>query len=328
MNSRLLIRWALVACVAAVAAAWRSQVTDRLVILIVVDGLRPDAVTAADMPNLDRLRREGVEYVASHSMIPTVTRVNASVFTTGRWPSATGILSNSPFIASVDSIRALSTSDPSQMRALAVANGGRLVAPTTLAEYVERAGKRFVSVNAGSGGNGLFSNPQVLAGKGILINANLGETRGALRVAYPDSIARLVVERVGNPPKDSAGPTLNALQNWADRIVREIALPVLRPHVLATWTAEPDESQHRYGVGSPEARDALRNLDRDIGLLLATIDSLGLRGRANVIVTSDHGFARHDARVDVADSLVAAGFKSSRQATDVVVTGDGPSVQL
>ncbi|HEY9228823.1 MAG TPA: alkaline phosphatase family protein, partial [Gemmatimonadaceae bacterium] len=204
------------ACLSFLIAASRTQTADPLVILIVVDGLRPDAITPADMPNLDRLRREGVEYVASHSMIPTVTRVNGAVFSTGRWPSATGILSNSPFVASVDSLRALSTSDPSQMRALAVANGGRLVAPLTLAEYVERAGKRFVSVNAGSGGNGLFSNPQVLQGRGTLINANLSETPGSLRIAYPDSVARLIDARIGPPPKDSAGPTLNALQNWAD----------------------------------------------------------------------------------------------------------------
>src|SRR6185369_9660667 len=157
---------------------------DPMVVLIVVDGLRPDAITPEDMPNLSRLRREGVEYANSHSTIPTVTRVNGAVFSTGRWPSATGILSNSPFIASFDSLRPVSTSDASQMRALAAASGGRLVAPLTVGERVEAAGKRFVSVNAGSGGNALFSNPQAAAGQGILINANLGDA-DAPRIAYP-----------------------------------------------------------------------------------------------------------------------------------------------
>ncbi|HEY4307589.1 MAG TPA: alkaline phosphatase family protein [Gemmatimonadaceae bacterium] len=321
---------ALNACVTLLGAAPRQarQTGDPFVILIVVDGLRPDVITPDLMPNLSRLRSEGTEYVNSHSAIPTVTRVNGAVITTGRWQSATGILSNSPYIASFDSLRALNTADANAMRALAVANGNRLVAPKTLAEYVASAGKRFVSVNAGSGGNALFSNPRAPFGEGILINANLSDAQGSLRVAYPDSISRALIARFGPPPSDSAEQTLNRLQSWSDRIIREYVLRDLRPAVIATWTAEPDESQHRYGVSSPQARDALANVDRDVGLLIATIDSLGLRTRANLIVTSDHGFALHDASVNVVDSLIAAGLKASRTSSDIILTGDGQSLQL
>ena len=47
------------------------------IVVVVVDGLRPDAITPEDAPTLARLRAEGVDFTNSHSVFPTVTRVNA-----------------------------------------------------------------------------------------------------------------------------------------------------------------------------------------------------------------------------------------------------------
>ena len=55
----------------------------RFVIVFVVDGLRPDAITADHTPTLWRLRREGVDFANSHAVFPTVTRVNAATLATG-----------------------------------------------------------------------------------------------------------------------------------------------------------------------------------------------------------------------------------------------------
>jgi len=55
----------------------------RLVIVFVVDGLRPDSITAEDTPTLFRLRAEGVDFADSHAVFPTVTRVNAAALATG-----------------------------------------------------------------------------------------------------------------------------------------------------------------------------------------------------------------------------------------------------
>ena len=52
--------------------------SDRLIAIFVVDGLRPDSINRVDTPTIDRLRNEGVEYVNSHSVFPTSTRVNAA----------------------------------------------------------------------------------------------------------------------------------------------------------------------------------------------------------------------------------------------------------
>src|ERR1044072_2149756 len=67
----------------------------RLILIIVMDGLRPDSINREDTPTLFRLRQEGVSYLNSHSVFPTVTRVNAAAISTGTYPDGNGLVSNS-----------------------------------------------------------------------------------------------------------------------------------------------------------------------------------------------------------------------------------------
>src|SRR4051812_16871405 len=72
-----------------------------LVIVLVIDGLRPDSVTPALTPNLNRLKTGGVWYTRSHSVFPTVTRVNATSITTGTLPARHRIVSNSFYVPAI-----------------------------------------------------------------------------------------------------------------------------------------------------------------------------------------------------------------------------------
>src|SRR5437899_12425289 len=47
-------------------------------LVFVMDGLRPDGITASGTPILFRLGNEGVIFENSHSVFPTVTRVNSA----------------------------------------------------------------------------------------------------------------------------------------------------------------------------------------------------------------------------------------------------------
>ena len=77
----------------------------RLVIVFVVDGLRPDAIIPADAPTLCRLRAEGVEFANAHAALPTVTRVNAATLVTGAYPGTHGIVGNQVYVPDVDPAR-------------------------------------------------------------------------------------------------------------------------------------------------------------------------------------------------------------------------------
>src|SRR4026207_484052 len=57
-----------------------------LVIVFVVDGLRPDSITREETPTLFRLRAAGVSFASSHAVFPTVTPVHAAALPPGPPP--------------------------------------------------------------------------------------------------------------------------------------------------------------------------------------------------------------------------------------------------
>src|SRR5262245_19889250 len=171
----------------------------RFVIVFVVDGLRPDAITPEHTPTLWRLRSEGVDFANSHAVFPTVTRVNAAALSTGSQPARNGLLGNQIYAPAVDRARAINTHDHRRLLQLDAAAGGRLLLVPTLAEILEARGLRFAAVSSGSTGSALLLNPKAPSGVGVLVNGYLdpGKT-----VAYPPKVSEAVLDRFGPaPPK-------------------------------------------------------------------------------------------------------------------------------
>ena len=90
MTRSLVVASVLLTCVT--AAALQLPTVARSELVIVVDGLRPDYVTADLMPRLSRLGQRGIVFTAHHSVFPTVTRVNSSSFVTGSYPETHGLM--------------------------------------------------------------------------------------------------------------------------------------------------------------------------------------------------------------------------------------------
>src|ERR1700675_4045599 len=106
----------------------------RFVIVFVIDGLRPDAITAEDTPTLFRLRTEGVNFTNGHAVFPTVTRVNAAAIATGTQPGTNCIVGNQMNVPAVDPRGGFDPGDYRNLLRLDQATGGRLVLTETLAE--------------------------------------------------------------------------------------------------------------------------------------------------------------------------------------------------
>ena len=297
-----------------------------LVLVVVIDGLRPDSIDANETPNLDRLRREGVSFTNARSVFPTATRVNAASIASGAYPGRTGILHNAVYLPSVDAAAAMTTGRAADLLRAQDALGGRLVMVEGLGEILARHGKTLVAVSSASTGSALLLNPKAPDGVGALVN---GEFDPGVRVAYPDEVNRAVLERFGPaPPKAGRSRPRDALVRWTQRVLLEYVLPELGADVVIDWFTEPDHVQHAYGVGSPQARAALRTVDREVGAILDALERLDLRSRTNLFVLSDHGVTRHGEAVDVARALVDAGLKRDAGSDDVVVAGGGPSAQI
>ena len=286
------------------------------IIVLVIDGLRPDMITAQIMPNLFRLKQEGAWCENAHSVFPTVTRVNSTSMSTGALPAAHGIVSNTMYVEGV----AQGTFDTNNYRnliKLADLSGGRAVAVTTMAEALQAAGISFASISSGSTGASFLMNPMAQSGRtGALINGGLEDGR---RVAFPDAVDREVRRRFGGVKSDEGLPSLL----WTERVHREYVVSDLRPQVTVDWLTEPDTTQHRTGVGSPESLAVLKTVDEQIGLLLARLRELGAGNTTDIIVTADHGFAAEPDPVDLEGAIKATG-DSGR----VITASNGASVLL
>jgi len=298
----------------------------RFVIIFVVDGLRPDAITVEDTPTLHRLSTEGVAFTNSHAVFPTVTRVNAATLATGAQPGTSGIVGNQMYIPAVDRNRAFGTDDFKSLRALDAATGGHVVLVPTLAERLQARGLRLAGVGSGSTGSTFLLDPRAIDGGGVLVN---GYFEPGKVLAYPEDVSGAILARFGPaPPKGGLTDRYDAVVTWTQRVLREYVLPELRPTVVLNWLTEPDHTQHGVGVGSPSAREALRHDDREIAQTLRTLDTLGLTASTAVFVVSDHGFTTNAGSVDVAAELIAAGLKAARDSTDVVLASSGQAVAL
>ena len=302
-------------------SAQKPRGAARLILVVVVDGLRPDSINAEDTPTLFRLQKEGVNYINAHAVFPTVTRVNAAALSTGTYPQLNGLVSNSMFVAGVHARQAFNTGDYRQLLKLEEVSGGRLLFVKTLAEHLHERNIRFAAVSSGSTGNALLLNHRSRSGIGLLVNGALDPGR---RVAYPDETNDTILSRFGPAPREEG----SLLVDWTDRVLREYILPEIRPDVVVDWQTEPDGAQHSHGVGSPVAREALRNSDRNLGLTLKKLADLGLIDKTDVIVISDHGFSLHNYGVGLTQELIKAGLKAGAESDDVVVASNGQSVLL
>ncbi len=293
-----------------------------LVLVVVVDGLRPDSISAEDTPTLFRLRAEGVDLVNSHAVFPTVTRVNAAAIATGAQPGASGLVGNQMFVPAVEEGRAFDTGNYRNFLALERATGGRVLQVRTLAERLHARGLALAGVSSGSTGSAFLLNPKAPDGVGALVNGYLdpGKT-----VAYPAAVSEAILSRFGPAPaKQPGGARFDAAVNWTQRVLREYVLPELAPDVVINWLTEPDHSQHHVGVGSPAAREALHNSDRELAQVLAGLDAAS----TSVLVVSDHGFTTNTAGVDVAGALIEAKLKAAPDSPDVILASSGQAVAL
>src|ERR1700685_1630616 len=73
-----------------------------LLVVISVDGLRPDYVTQADahgakIPNLRRFLKQGTYADGVQGVVPTVTYPSHTTLMTGVWPAKHGIYANTTF---------------------------------------------------------------------------------------------------------------------------------------------------------------------------------------------------------------------------------------
>lgn len=264
------------------------------ILIIVLDGLRPDYVTPGLMPNLHALGERGVVYENHHAVFPTITRVNSPSISTGAYPSSHGLMGNKVYFPDI-SKKGLSTSKWRILRKIDRKTLGRLLTVPSIGEVYKKVGKKVLAVSSGSGGSALLLNHKG-AGGGVI----------GTGVIYPKSMREHVHRVIGPAPKDARPDTLQ--NEWAVNAYLEIGLKEIRPDLTFMWLTDPDHTVHKFGIGAPETIGVLRSLDREIGRILEAPRNLKLEDSIDIFVTTDHGFSTVKGNLGLDQILESNGF--------------------
>ena len=282
-NSRRLIAFCWFAVLLLHAATGLAQEqAPPLLVMISVDGMRPDYITEADahgakIPNLRRFLKEGTYAEGVVGVLPTVTYSSHTTLVTGVWPAKHGIFANTTF-------------DPMQQN-----QGGWYwytedIRVPALWDIATAAGRTTASI-------------QWPVTVGARITWNIPEF---WRASTPDdakllravSTRGLLEEAKAELGEYRGGIDTSAQADESRGRFTEWILEKKHPALLTLHLSALDHIEHETGPFSPESIAVLETLDATIGRIRTTAERLA-PGRAYVAVVSDHGFVRTDAQLNL-----------------------------
>jgi predicted AlkP superfamily pyrophosphatase or phosphodiesterase len=264
------------------ATAAQDQATPPLLVMISIDGLRPDYITAADahgakVPNLRRFLKEGTYAEGVEGVVPTVTYPSHTTLVTGVWPVKNGIYANTTF-------------DPLQKNYMGWYWYSEDIHAPTLWDAAEKAGRTTAALQW-----------PVTVGAHITWNipefwrANTEDDAKLLRAVSTPGLLTEAQSELG-PYSGGTDTSVAADQNrgrYAQWILEKKHPALLLLHLIAL-----DHIEHETGPFSPEDIAVLEALDDVIGKVRETAERLA-PGHAYVAVVSDHGFARTEAQLNL-----------------------------
>jgi arylsulfatase A-like enzyme len=273
---------------------------ERHVVLVVWDGMRPDFVNSTNTPTLFALANRGVFFAHNHPVYVSSTEVNGTALATGAYPEHSGIIGNREFRPALDSNVPIAMESLNAMRE-ADRHGSYLNVPT-LAETLQRQGYR-----------------TVIAGTKpvVLLHDRAARSEDATNLVLfegktlPASAVVGITNELGRFFDRGASKTNRDL--WTARALTEILWKENVPAFSLMWMAEPDNTQHATGVGSPQSLAAIRSSDHALSLVVAALKAKEVFDHTDIFVVSDHGFSTISTTVDMVARLRAAGFNAMRK---------------
>ena len=267
--------------------------SDKRVLIIGADGLRPDLVTPELMPTYARLKQEGTLFSDFYAAYPPHTRVNMTTFTTGVKPGRHGVLANLMFVPGAGEEGLVDTSNDRYLRSFEAQVGEPFVAVPTLGDRLHAQGKRLAVAASSSAGASFLWNPR--HPERILNPAS--------HYGDPDLLA--LHEKLGPVPPEKGRAKLERAR-WATDALIDVLIDDEENQVLVLWLSEPDASQHFYGLGSPEALEAQRVVDGCVERVLEALEQKGMADATDVLLVSDHGHSSVAAHRSLGDYLATA----------------------
>jgi len=252
-----------------------------LLMLISIDGLKPEAVLAADqhglkLPNLRALLRDGSYSTGVHGVLPTLTYPSHMTILTGASPARHGVFANTtfdPFNRNyqgwywyTEDVQVPTLWDAAAAARLSVAN---VYWPTSVGAHIRYNLAQIW--RAGTADDLKLQRAVSTPG----LEADLVQAAAAAGQPLPPY--------PGGEEETVADDEVRA--HYAIRM-----LAVKHPQFITVYLTGLDTEQHKSGPFSAPADAVLERIDALIGELRAAADR-SAPGAATVCVVSDHGFA-------------------------------------
>lgn len=253
------------------------------VVLISIDGLRPDYVLEADryglrLPTLRRFLAESTYATGVVGVAPTLTYPSHTTLLTGVAPARHGIHSNKTF-------------DPLGLNMKGWYWYAEDIQVPTLWELAKTSANVHWPVSVGA--RITWNLPQYW-------RSGLADDRKLLRTLATPGLLAALESRLG-PYADGGNELLSGDENRARFAAHLIADQ--SPDFATVYFAAFDHEQHASGPFSPESLATLEKLDTIVGGLLASLDP-----RYTVCLVSDHGFSASDRALNLGVALREAGL--------------------
>lgn len=287
----------LVLSVSLIYNGWSQEMPSRHVILISIDGFRPDFYLDSSWPapNLQEMAHQGAHALGVRGVFPSVTYPSHTTIITGRTPAEHGIYYNAPFESEGQTGRWYWESEKIQVPTLwdAVrANGlksASFIWPVSVDAPIDYNLPEFWSLEEGFGR--IEPMRQKENPKGLLAELER-EVLGKLN------------ERTFN------GDYLNR----EDRIgeMAGYVLETYKPNLITLHLIATDHFQHEEGRDGPMVRKSLAATDRAIGKIREAVERAGILDQTTFIITGDHGFVNIHSSLSPNVWLVKNGMMEDR----------------
>lgn len=284
-----------------------TDFSHRRVLIVGADGLRPDQIDPAVMPNLAALAETGVRFNDHHAVYPSHTRVNMSALASGTTPGRHGIVANTMIVPGATDDHVIDTSSYQHIDALGRFSNDRVLHVPTLGDFLPDGGRVAVAGTGSGGSNLLWTHKN----RGRIVN-----TTTAFGIADLYDLR----EKLGEIP--AAGSPNIPRTRYAARAVTEIFLDDPDNRVIVLWLNEPDASLHRFGIGAPEVSLALAGVDTSLGDVLAAMDARGIRDAFDIFFISDHGHSTVTAHKTLREYLTQAAHDLGRDLPPLTTASD------
>ena len=116
--------------------------SNRHIVIVVWDGMRPDFVSEKNTPVLWKFAHEGVIFRNHHAVYPSATNVNGTALATGVYPSHSGLIANHDYRPEIDRNHSIDVELPVVVEKGDELSNRKYISVPTIAELVQNAGGR------------------------------------------------------------------------------------------------------------------------------------------------------------------------------------------